>query len=138
VNLSHSIAHRLPVVLLGVGLMVMGPLLAGCESLHLYEGKRLPKDELAQITGDSRISGSLPVTVTIRTVDEEELGLRYRGAYVLPGEHDLLIDCTVTESKQTSRHHLHVSVDAGVKYSLVADTGPGNRACADVQIVARY
>jgi hypothetical protein len=55
---------------------------------------------------------------------------------VLPGEHSLLIDCTVTESKQTRRHHLDVDVDAGVKYRLVANTGPGNRECTDVQLVA--
>ena len=112
--------------------------LSGCESVHLYEGKRQPTDQLAQIQGDTRLSGSLPLTLVIRKVDDEELGFRYRGAYVLPGEHDLLIDCTVTESKHTSRHHLHVDVDAGVKYRLVASTGPGNRSCDDVQLVGQY
>ncbi len=118
---------------LGIGLM-----LSACESMHLYEGNRQPSKELAQITGDSRISGSLPVSIQLRSVDERALGVRYRGVYVLPGEHDLLIDCTVTESKQTTRHHLHVDVDAGVKYRLVASTTPGNRSCGDIQLVGRY
>ena len=125
--------HGVPLLALGVTLM-----LSACESVHLYEGDRRPTKELAQIAGNTRLSGSLPVTVAIRSVDEEELGVRYRGAYVLPGDHDLLIDCTVTESKHTSRHHLRVDVDAGVKYRLVASTGPGNRSCEDVQLVGHY
>jgi hypothetical protein len=120
-----------------VGLVCIGLMLGACESVHLYEGKQRSSEQLAQITGDTRLSGSLPLTIVIRKVDDEELGLRYRGAYVLPGEHDLLIDCTVTESKRTSRHHLHVDVDAGVKYRLVADTGEGNSTCLDVQLVTR-
>ena len=123
---------RLPLVLLGIGLM-----LTACESLSVYDGEHRPSDQLAQIVGDTRLSGSLPVTILIRRVDGQDLGVRYRGAFVLPGEHDLLIDCTVTESQHTSRHHLHVDVDAGVKYRVVANTGPGNRECTDVQIVAR-
>ena len=122
-----------PLLAVGVGLM-----LSACESLHLYEGEKRPTKELAQIAGHMRISGSLPVTVSLRRVDEEELGVRYRGAYVTPGEHDLLIDCTVTESKHTSRHHLRVTLDAGVKYRLVGNTGPGNRRCEDVQLQAFY
>jgi hypothetical protein len=125
--------HGAPLALLGIGLM-----LSACESVHLYEGSRRPREELAQIAGHMRLSGSLPVTVALRRVDEEELGVRYRGAYVLPGDHDLLIDCTVTESKQTSRHHLRVDVDAGVKYRLVASTAPGNRRCDDVRLVGYY
>ena len=112
-------------------------MLAACESLAVYDGDHRPKGELAQILGDSRINAGLPIAIVIRSVDETELGLRYRGALVLPGEHDLLIDCTVTESHHISRHHLHVDVDAGVKYRVVADTGPGNRECRDVQLVSR-
>jgi hypothetical protein len=122
-----------PWLVVGIGLI-----LTACESIHLYEGDKRPIKELAQIAGHMRISGSLPVTVALRRVDEDELGLRYRGAYVLPGDHDLLIDCTVTDSKQTSRHHLRVDVDAGVKYRLVASTGPGNRSCDNVQLVGYY
>lgn len=119
-------------------LLVVGLISSGCEALHVYEGDKRPREQLALITGDSRLSGSLPVRAVIRRVDDEELGLRYQGAYVLPGDHDLLIDCTITESNSTSRHHLHVDVDAGVKYRLVASTGPGNRTCTDIELVGRY
>ncbi len=131
IGLKQSV-HRVPLIVLGLGLI-----LAGCESLDAYEGPRQPRNELAQITGDTRLGGNLPITLIIRRVDELDLGLRYRGAFVLPDEHDLLIDCTVTESKQTSRHHLHVDVNAGETYRLTATTGPGNRSCAEVQLVAR-
>jgi hypothetical protein len=124
--------YRQALVVLGIGLT-----LAGCESLVLTDGPPPPRDQLAQIVGDTRLGGSLPLVIAIRRIDGRELGLRYSGAYVAPGEHDLLIDCTVTESKHTSRHHLRVDVDAGVKYRLVADTGRGNRSCVEVQLVSR-
>lgn len=109
--------------------------LSSCESLRMYEGaKRDPRD-VAVIAGDTRFSGA-PVSIVLRRVDRMELGMRYRGVEVLPGAYTLLIDCTVTESKRTSRHHLDVEVDAGVKYRLVANTGRGNRECVDVQLVS--
>jgi len=120
----------LPAAVVGIGLTC-----AGCGSLPAYEGEHRENRELAQIVGDSHFV-RLPVTIYIRSVDETELGLMDRGVFVLPGVHDLLIDCTVTESQRTSRHHLHVEVDAGVKYRVVADTGPGNRECKDVQLVS--
>jgi hypothetical protein len=55
---------------------------------------------------------------------------------VLPGAHTLLIDCTVTESRHTSRHHLDVEVSAGGKYRLVAQTGQANRECVEVQLIS--
>jgi len=121
-----------PLMFVGMGLM-----LTACESLAVYDSRHRSKGELAQILGDPRINAGLPVTAVIRRIDEEEVGLRYRGVLVLPGEHDLLIDCTVTESHHISRHHLHVDVDAGVKYRIVANTGPGNRECTEVQLVSR-
>lgn len=115
--------------------LFMSAALAGCESLQLYEGARQDSREVARIVGDSRISGA-PVSLILRRVDNRDVGLRYRGVEVLPGAYTLLIDCTVTESKHTSRHHLDVDVDAGVKYRLVAGTGRGNRECVDVQLVS--
>jgi hypothetical protein len=108
-----------------------------CESLAVYDGEKRPDAELAQIVGDSHLS-RLPLSIYLRQVDGEDIGVRYRGVKVLPGEHDLLIDCTVTESQQTSRHHLHVEVDAGVKYRIAANTVPGNRECSNLELVARY
>jgi hypothetical protein len=111
-------------------------LATGCQSLRAYDGPERESRELAHIAGDLRITAGAPLSIILRRVDNETLGLRYSGVDVLPGTHTLLIDCTVTESKQTSRHHLDVDVDAGVKYRLVANTGPGNRQCVDVQLVS--
>ena len=119
-----------PLLVVIVGLTVIG-----CASQRGYEGPSHSALDVAHITGDSRIAGA-PLSVILRRVDELDLGLWYSGVDVLPGEHSLLIDCTVTESKQTSRHHLDVDVDAGVKYRIVGTTGPGNRECTDVQLVS--
>jgi hypothetical protein len=116
--------------------VILGLTLAGCESLRGYDGPRLPDSELAHIVGDSRAAYGIPLSIILRRIDSLDLGVRYSGVNVLPGAHSLLIDCTVTESKQTTRHHLDVEVYAGVKYRLVADTGPGNRECVDVQLVS--
>jgi len=110
--------------------------LVGCQSLRGYDGPRLPDSELAHIVGDSRAAYGIPLSIILRRVDNLDLGWGDSGVNVLPGAHSLLIDCTVTESQRTSRHHLDVEVYAGVKYRLVADTGPGNRECVAVQLVS--
>ena len=118
-----------------LSIVVIGLTLAGCGSVRIYEGPSRSARDVAHIAGDSRIAGA-PLSVILRQVDDQDLGLLYSGVEVLPGEHSLLIDCTVTESKQTSRHHLDVDVDAGVKYRIVGTTGPGNRECTDVQLIS--
>lgn len=110
-------------------------LLPGCRSLQAYDGSR-PRSEIAKIIGNMRLTAGEPVSVVIRRVDDTDVGLTYNSVSVLPGPHSLLIDCTVTESKATSRHHLTVNVEAGATYRLVASTRPGNRECADVQAVS--
>jgi hypothetical protein len=129
INMSVTDAKCAPLALLIVGLTLLG-----CESLRAYDGPKRADSDLAHIVGDSRVAG-VPLAVILRQVDGADLGVRYNSVKVLPGAHSLLIDCTVTESKQTSRHHLDVDVDADVHYRLVANTGPGNRVCEDVQLV---
>lgn len=110
--------------------------LTACQSLNVYEGPKLARDDVAGIRGDLRISAGAPMSLILRRVDGADLGLRYNGANVLPGEHDVLIDCTVTETSHISRHHLTVEVAAGRTYRFAADTGPGNRECTNVRLVA--
>jgi len=116
-------------------LLVVGLTTAACQSLRAYEGPKLKRDEVAQVDGDLRISAGAPMSLILRRVDDLDLGLRYNGARLLPGQHDVLIDCTVTETKHVSRHHLVVDVAAGHKYRFVADTGPGNRECENVRLI---
>jgi hypothetical protein len=128
--MNLRVSHCAPLLIFIVGLTMIG-----CASQRGYEGPSQSASDVAHIAGDSRIAGA-PLSVILRRVDDLDLGLWYSGVDVLPGEHTLLIDCTVTESKQTSRHHLDVDVDAGVKYRIVAATTPGNRECMDVQLVS--
>jgi hypothetical protein len=114
---------------------MVGLMLAACQSLKTYDGPKLPRDEVARIWGDLRISAGAPMSLILRRVGAMDLGLRYRGVNVLPGQHDVLIDCTVTESRHISRHHLTVEVAAGRTYRFEADTSPGNRECANVRLV---
>jgi hypothetical protein len=116
---------------------VVGLLSSGCQSLEAYDGGRRARDEVALIVGDFRITAGAPLSILLRSVDGVELGLRQRSAAVLPGAHDLLIDCTVTDSKRTSRHHLRVEVEAGETYVLRADTGQGNTVCSEVALIER-
>jgi hypothetical protein len=109
---------------------------SGCMSVRAYEGPRREQRELAHIVGSMHISAGEPVSIILRRIDDIDLGWGDRGADALPGTHNLLIDCTVTESKHTSRHHLDVELYAGVKYRLVADTGRGNRECTEVQLIS--
>ncbi len=110
--------------------------LTGCQSLQAYEGRKLRSDEVAQVDGDLRLSGA-PLFVILRRVDDLDLSVLQSSVKLLPGEHDVLIDCTVTESKHTSRHHLTIDVEAGRSYRFVADTAPGNRQCSVVRLVER-
>ena len=108
--------------------------LAGCESLHVYDGPQRPHAQLAYVAGDLRVNAGAEFVVVLRSVDDVPLGLRYRGVAVLPGEHNLLIDCTVTESKRSSRHALRVDVQAG-RYALQASPAPGNQGCGEISLV---
>ncbi|HTE41683.1 MAG TPA: hypothetical protein VK629_12685 [Steroidobacteraceae bacterium] len=109
----------------------------GCQTLQAYDGSKLRDNEVARVEGDLSLAAGAPISVILRRIDELDLGLLQSGAKVLPGEHDVLIDCTVTESKHTSRHHLTIDVAAGRKYRFVAETARGNRECSAVQLIER-
>jgi hypothetical protein len=124
-----------PLIRISVGL-TLSVIVAGCMSVRAYDGPRREARELAHVVGSMHVTAGEPVSIILRRIDDVDLGLGDRGADALPGTHSLLIDCTVTESKHTSRHHLDVDADAGVKYRLVADTGPNNRECVEVRMVS--
>jgi hypothetical protein len=104
-----------------------------CRTAQSYAGERLPRDEVARITGDLPVNGA-PLALILRKVDTRELGLSESSAEVLPGKHSLLVDCRIRETSSTSRHSLDVEVEAGRRYRLVADAARGLRGCVDVRI----
>ena len=117
--------------LAGLALIVAS---AGCMTAQTYDGPRQPRSEVAHINGDMRFSGSAPLSLVIRKVDDIELGIGQSSVDVLPGEHTLLVDCRLQETGGLSRHSIDVDVSAGRAYRLVAETGPGLRECESIRL----
>lgn len=108
-------------------------LLGGCATYQAYEGPRLPRSQVATVTGSAKIRTLLPLALVIRAVDGREVGVQFASVALTPGVHELLIDCQVTgEAATASRHALRVEVEAGERYRLTARMAPGNRTCAEV------
>ena len=122
--------------------LLVGLMLSGCATMRAYDGESRTDEELAHIAGDLRVRSGAPLSLILRRVDENDVGLRYSGVEVLPGQHRLLVDCTVSATAgmadHVSRHELNVELYAGARYRLVADTGPGNRECTSVRLEQVY
>jgi len=106
----------------------------GCLTASMYEGEKRDRDEVARITGDPRFTAGTPVTVILRQVDGRALNVGQSSVEVLPGTHQLLVDCRIAETSSVTRHTLEAEVSAGGSYRLVAETGPGLRECTDVRL----
>jgi hypothetical protein len=105
-------------------------------SAQLYEGPKRDRDEVARISGDPVVTAGSPITVVLRQVDDQNMGLTQTSADVLEGEHSLLVDCRIAETNSVSRHALEVEVFGGRHYRLRAQTGPGLRGCTGVTLEA--
>lgn len=112
-------------------------LLTGCGSLRAYEGERRDRSEVAVIAGDFRFTAGAPVSLILRRVDDWEVGAQHHAVEVLPGKHEFLIDCSVRETRRTTRHEVVATVAAGRRYALVAEMEPGLRGCSAVQLQPR-
>lgn len=118
-----------------LSLLAIGAVLAGgCMSVQLYDGPKRDRDEVARVTGDPVVTAGSPVTVVLRQVDGRDIGLTQTSVELLEGEHTLLVDCRIAETKAVSRHSLEVEVYGGRKYRLRAETGPALRECTGVTL----
>jgi hypothetical protein len=108
----------------------------GCMTAQTYEGARLKRGEVAHISGDLRVTAGAPISVLLRQVDDQVLGIGQNAVDVLPGKHTLLVDCRVQETGNISRYSIEQDFFAGRNYRLVAETGPGLRECTAVHIEA--
>lgn len=108
----------------------------GCMTAQVYEGAKRDRDEVARISGDPVVTAGSPITVILRQVDGKDIGLTQTSVDVLAGEHSLLVDCRIAETKSVSRHTLKVEVDGGRKYRLRAESGPALRGCSGVALEA--
>jgi CRISPR/Cas system-associated exonuclease Cas4 (RecB family) len=105
-------------------------------SVQLYEGPKRDRDEVARISGDPVVTAGSPITVVLRQVDGQDIGLTQTSVDVLEGEHSVLVDCRIAETNRVSRHALEVEVFGGQHYRLRAQTGPGLRECTGVTLEA--
>lgn len=109
-------------------------LISACATQQSYEGPKRERDELARISGDMRITAGAPISVILRKVDEYQLNLSQNSVDVLPGSHELLVDCKIAETGSVVRFSIDVEVYEGESYRLVAETGPGLRDCTAVHL----
>jgi hypothetical protein len=116
--------------------LALASLCAGCMTVQGYDGERRDPDEVARIIGDLRVTAGAPLSVILRQVDGRTLQLGQTSVDVLPGTHDLLVDCRIAETDSTTRHSIEVEVSAGRRYRLAAETGPGLRECTQVTLEA--
>lgn len=121
---------------LNIVLLAMTISCSGCMSTQLYDGAKRDRNEVARITGDPVITAGSPITVVLRRVDEHDIGIAHTSVDVLEGDHELLADCRVAETKSVSRHALKVTVYGGRKYRLRPESGPGLRGCSNVSLEA--
>ena len=116
------------------GLCAAVLLCCGCASLQGYDGEKRPRDEVARISGDLRITAGSPVSVLLRQVDGHTLNLSENAVDVLPGQHTLLVDCIIRETSRTARFSVETDVSAGRHYTLRAQTAAGMRECSGVEV----
>jgi hypothetical protein len=119
-----------------LSLVAISLVCSGCMSVQLYDGPKRDRDEVARISGDPVVTAGSPITVVLRQVDGQDIGLTQTSVDVLEGEHSVLVDCRIAETKSVSRHALQVEVFGGRHYRLRPETGPGLRGCTGVTLEA--
>ena len=111
--------------------------LGACATQRAYEGPTRSSADVGVIEGAPRVSAGLPLAAVIRKVDDRVVVLGYSKVAVIPGEHRVLVDCTMAETHVTTRHELKFEVYPGRRYVLVPESAPGNRSCATVRVDER-
>ena len=113
---------------------------SGCTTVNMAEDTKAAAanapPQLAHISGDYHVTAGAPVSVLLRSVDDQPLKFWQTAVDVNSGEHRLLVDCRVKEGEKLSRYELNVSVDANVSYALVADANP-QYGCTAVRLEVR-
>ncbi len=111
--------------------------LGACATQRGYDGPTRPAAELAVIEGAPPVSAGLPLSAVLRKVDDHVVVLGYSKVVVEPGEHRVLVDCTLAATRATARYELKFEVYPGRRYVMVAESAPGNRACGAVRVDER-
>ena len=112
-------------------------MLGACATQRGYDGPERPAAEVGVIEGAPRVNAGLPISAVIRKVDDRVVVLGYSKVAVPPGEHSVLVDCTMGGTHVTTRHELKFEVYTGRRYVLVPESAPGNRSCGAVHVDER-
>jgi hypothetical protein len=110
--------------------------LVGCGTERAYQGPPRPSAEEALIVGAPQVTSGVPIKAVVRKVDGLVPQFGMSSIAVLPGTHEILVDC-VMASHATVRFPLIIEAEAGRRYLLRAESTPGNRTCADVKVDER-
>ena len=110
--------------------------LSACGTEKAYQGADQPSAQQALIIGDPQVTSGVPIKAVIRKVDDHVPGFGMSTIAVLPGRHEVLVDC-VMSNHSAVRFPLVIEAQAGRRYVLVAQSTPGNRTCAEVRIDER-
>lgn len=116
----------------GVGLLMGG--LSACAATPGYEGPARGAAEVAVVSASLPVTAGAPVTVQLRKVDDAVIPFGVWRVELLPGKHELLVDCSTRNPPRTSRHPLVVEVEAGGRYHLVPVVGTPQEGCTAVSL----
>jgi len=108
--------------------------LGACAATPGYEGPSRGAAEVAVVSASLPITAGAPVTVQLRKADDAVIPFGIWRVELLPGKHELLVDCITRNPSRTSRHSLVVEVDAGGRYRLVPVVGTPQEGCTTVTV----
>lgn len=108
--------------------------LAACAATPGYDGPARSAAEVAVVSASLPVTAGAPVTVQLRKADDTVIAFGVWRVELLPGKHDLLVDCVTRNPARTSRHRLAVELEAGGRYRLVATTGTPQEGCTAVTL----
>lgn len=111
-----------------------GGALSACAATPGYQGPVRGAAEVAVVSASLPITAGAPVTVQLRKVDDTVIPFGVWRVELLPGKHELLVDCSTRNPARTSRHRLPVEVEAGGRYHLVPVAGTPQEGCTTVTL----
>lgn len=117
-----------------VALALLCAMTLACTTQQAYSGAARAADEVALIKGDPKFRLT-PVAVYLRSVDGKALADTQASVQVLPGEHELVVDCVVSTSGDRQRIRLQIMVQAGERYRLEPQLVGANQACETVRLI---
>ena len=109
-------------------------LLSACAATPGYEGPARGAAEVAVVSASLPVTAGAPVSVQLRKADNTIIPFGVWRVELLPGKHELLVDCIVRNPSRTSRHNLVVEVEAGGRYRLVPVVGTPQEGCTTVTL----